>query len=87
MDLENVHILDRDPRYFERGVQEAIYISELTNQLLIIGRYKVPKVYDPILMSRVRKVTVLRSGYSVDEGCSVATENFRDKTSVLRSKV
>ncbi|XP_070532995.1 uncharacterized protein [Ptychodera flava] len=79
VNLENVEILDRDPRYFERGVKEAIYIR--VNQRSLnrdSGRYKLPKVYDPILMSRVRKVTTLRSGYSAIEGCSAATENFSD---------
>ena len=75
VDLEKVQILDREPRYFERGVKEAIYIR--VNQPSLNrdgGRYKLPKVYDPILMSRVRKVTTLRSVQSAHEVCSIATE-------------
>ena len=58
VDLKEVKVLDRDPRYFERGVKEAIYIR--VNQPTLNkdgGRYQLPRVFDPILRSRVKKVT------------------------------
>lgn len=58
VDLEEVKILDREPRYFERGVKEAIYIR--ANQPSLNrdgGRYKLPRVYDSVLGSSVQKVT------------------------------
>jgi len=57
VDLDAVQILDRDPRWFERGVEEAIYIR--ANQPSLNkdgGRYRLPKGYDPSLTSRFLKV-------------------------------
>ena len=71
MDLQEVKILDREPRYFERGVKEAIYIR--VNQPTLNkdgGRHKLPRVYDPILRSHVQKVMNSESGHSADESCS-----------------
>ena len=71
VDLESVKILDREPKYFERGVKEAIYIR--MNQPSLNkdgGRYKLPKVYDPLLKSRVEKGARSSSGQTADEGCS-----------------
>ena len=69
VDLDKVKILDRDPRWFERGVKEAIYIR--ANQPSLNkdgGRYKLPRVYDPILTSHLQKVK--SSHKSADERCS-----------------
>ena len=58
MKLDSVKILDREPRHFERGVKEAIYIK--VNQPSLNkdrGRYQLPRVFDPVLRSRVQKVT------------------------------
>ncbi|XP_072042908.1 uncharacterized protein [Amphiura filiformis] len=52
VDLEQVKILDREPKYFERGVKEAIYIR--VNQPSLNrdgGRYQLPRVYDQVLGS------------------------------------
>ena len=68
VDLDKVQILDREPRWFERGVKEAIHIR--ANQPSLNkdgGRYKLPKVYDPVITSHFKSV---RSGHSADEGCS-----------------
>ena len=46
VELEEVKILDREQRYFETGVKEAIYIR--VNQPSLNkdgGRYKLPRVY------------------------------------------
>ena len=57
VDLNQVKILDREPRSFERGVKEAIYIRVNKPSLnKDRGRYKLPRVFDPILESRVKKV-------------------------------
>ena len=57
-DLDEVKILDREPRWFERGVNEAIYIK--VNKPTLNKnecRYKIPGVYESILKSSVPKVT------------------------------
>ena len=58
VDLDEVKILDREPRWFERGVKEAIYIK-VNNPTLNKDRdrYKLPGVYESILKSSVPKVT------------------------------
>ena len=72
VDLEEVKILDREPRWFERGVKEAIYIR--VNQPTLNrdgGRYKLPNAYDPVLTSLVPKVrTQQQTGHSAEESCS-----------------
>ena len=67
MDLEQTLVLDREPRYFERGVKEAIYIK--ANQPSLNrdgGRYKLPSVYDTIIDRNIRKV---KSSQTTDESC------------------
>ena len=57
VDLDQVKILDREARFFERDVKEAIYIRVNKPSLNKDGgRYKLPRVFDPILESRVKKV-------------------------------
>ena len=57
VDFDKVKILDRDPRYLERGIKEAIYIRTHKPTLnRDRGRYNLPKVFDPVLGSHVRKV-------------------------------
>ena len=68
MDLEKVEVQDRQPRYFERGV-EAIYTRAYQPSLNKDGGcYKLPKVYDPLINRHVIKV---KTGQSADEGCRV----------------
>ena len=71
IDLEKVKILDRKPRWFERGVKEVIYIR--INQLTLNkdgGRYKLPNVYDPFLTSLPKVSNSRELGHSADESCS-----------------
>ena len=50
--LDKVKILDKDDRWFERGVKEAIYIRAYKPSLNKDGgRYRLPRVYDPLLTS------------------------------------
>jgi hypothetical protein len=68
VDLDKVQVLDREPRYFERGVKEAIYIK--ANQPSLNkdgGRYRLPNVYDSLIKSNIRKVKL---DHIADEGCS-----------------
>ena len=52
VDLDKVKILDKDDRWFERGVKEAIYIRAYKPSLNKDGgRYRLPRVYDPLLTS------------------------------------
>ena len=60
VDLDQVKILDRELRYFERGEvsKRPLYIR--VNKPSFNkdgGRYKLPRVLDPILESRVENVT------------------------------
>ncbi|KAJ8036598.1 hypothetical protein HOLleu_20618 [Holothuria leucospilota] len=58
INLDEVKILEREPYYFKRGVKEAIHIRVNKPSLNRNGgRYKLPRVYDPLLESQVRKVT------------------------------
>ena len=67
-----VEVLDREPRYFERGVKEAVYIRAYQPSLNKDGggggAYKLPKVYDPLIDRHVIKV---KTGQSADESCRV----------------
>ena len=71
IDLEKVKILDREQRWFERGVKEAIYIR--INQPTLNkdgGRYKLPNAYDPVLTSLPKVNNSRELGHSADESCS-----------------
>ena len=84
VELEEVKILDREQRYFERGVKEAIYIR--VNQPSLNkdgGRYKLPRVYDPILGSHVRKICDLWSGLPVSWGRSKIWPKIRGMSKFL----
>lgn len=50
---ENVHILAREDRWFERGVKEAIFVTKEKPSLNRGGglRYQLPHIYKPILKS------------------------------------
>ena len=50
--LDKVKILDVDPRWFERGVKEAIHIR-ISKPELNRGRYQLPSVWDNLLTKRV----------------------------------
>ena len=52
-----VRIWDRDSRWFERGVKEAIHIK--ANQPSLNkdgGRYKLSGVYEAVIRSKVNKI-------------------------------
>ena len=68
INLDKVEILDREERYFERGVKEAIYIRALQPSLNRDGgRYKLPRVYDPVLRRYVTSGRV-QKGHIPEEG-------------------
>jgi len=55
VDIKDVIVLDRDPRWFERGVKEAIYIRAVNPSLNRDGgRYHLPEVYTNIIRAHVR---------------------------------
>ena len=71
IDLENVKILDREPRWFDKGVKDAIYIY--INQPTLKkdgGWYKLPNAYDPVLMLLPKVSHLLEMGHTADESCS-----------------
>ena len=55
VELENTEVLTTEPRWFERGVKEAIYIRALNPSLNRDGgRYNLPPVWDNIIKKRVK---------------------------------
>ncbi len=55
--MDDVKILDREPKWFERGVKEAIYIRTRRPDLNRDGgRYQLPHLWDRLLQSRDRLV-------------------------------
>ena len=50
LDFEKTRILDRDARWFQRGIREAIYIRAQKPTLnRNAGSYTIPVVWDPII--------------------------------------
>ena len=65
VDLTKVQVLDREERYFERGVKEAIYIRANRPSLNRDGgRYKLPNIYDSVIARYVGKT---KESYSTEE--------------------
>ena len=64
-ELDNTEILTTEPRWFERGVKEAIYIRALNPSLNRDGgRYNLPAVWDNIIKKRVKAERPRRRGAS-----------------------
>ena len=56
IDIENTQILTVEPRWFERGVKEAIHIKAYTPSLKRDGgRYQLPPIWDNIIKKRVQR--------------------------------
>ena len=65
VELDNTEILTTEPRWFERGVKEAIYIRALNPSLNRDGgRYNLPPVWDNIIKKRVKAERPRRRGAS-----------------------
>ena len=63
MELENTKILITEPRWFERGVKEAIFIRALNPSLNRDGgRYNLPPVCNNIIKKRVKAERPRRRG-------------------------
>ena len=63
VELDNTEILTTEPRWFERGVKEAIYIRALNPSLNRDGgRYNLPPVLDNIIKKRVKAERPRRKG-------------------------
>ena len=63
VELDNTEILITEPRWFERGVKEAIYIRALNPSLNRDGgRYNLPPVWDNIIKKRVKASRPRREG-------------------------
>ena len=61
--LDNTEVLTTEPRWFERGVKEAIYIRALNPSLNRDGgRYNLPPVWDNIIKKRVKADRLRRGG-------------------------
>ena len=65
VELDNTEILTTEPRWFERGVKEAIYFRALNPSLNRDGgRYNLPPVWDNIIKKRVKAERPRRRGAS-----------------------
>ena len=54
--LAKEKVLDRDARWFQRGVREAIHIRSIIPTLnRDHGRHHLPRTYNPLLLSQQRK--------------------------------
>ena len=61
----DLEVLTTEPRWFERGVKEAIYIRALNPSLNRDGgRYNLPPVWDNIIKKRVKADRPRRGGAS-----------------------
>ena len=61
--LDKTKVLDTEPRWFERGVKEAIYIRTNTPSLNRDGgRHNLPPVWDNILRRRIRRTGTATTG-------------------------
>ena len=58
LDSQNIGIVDRDSRWFQRRVREAIQIRSRSPTLNCDrGRHNLPSVYDTIVRSRDTRMT------------------------------
>ena len=56
IDIENTQILAVEPRWFERGVKEAIHIKAYAPSLNRDGgRYQLPPIWDNIIKKRIQR--------------------------------
>ena len=63
VELDNTEILTTEPRWFERGVKEAIFIRALNPSLNRDGgRYNLPPVWDNIIRKRMKAERPSRVG-------------------------
>ena len=63
VELGNTEVLTTEPRWFERGVKEAIYIRALNPSLNRDGgRYNLPPVWDNIIKKKVKADRLRRGG-------------------------
>ena len=62
LDQDNIKIVDKDNRWFERGVREAIHIRTTSPSLnRDQGRHQLPPVYNSLLQQESRDVTTTQS--------------------------
>ena len=56
IDLEHTNVLTVEPRWFERGVKEAIFIRAYSPTLNNDGgRYQLPQIWTNIIQDRVKR--------------------------------
>ena len=56
IDLETTDVLTVEPKWFERGVKEAIYIKAYSPSLNKDGgRYQLPAIWNNIIQDRVKR--------------------------------
>ena len=56
LERDNIQVLDREPRWFQRGVKEAIYIAAHSPTLnRDRGRHQLPATYNSLIQSHCRE--------------------------------
>ena len=86
----NVHILDREDRWFERGVKEAIYVKVEKPSLNRGGglRHQLSPIYNAVLSSLPRRLNDRASknnGHSHSASCDSDSNGSNDCRSQLAS--
>ena len=80
VELDNTEILTTEPRWFERGVKEAIYIRALNPSLSSHGgRYNLPPAWDYIIKKRVKSERP-RSGVASSPSSCTTSPNIAGTT-------
>ena len=63
MCLENISVLDHEPKWFDHGVKEAIYIRAQSPTLNRDGgRYQLPHIWDTLLAKHLGETTLPPGG-------------------------
>ena len=63
VNIQNAKILDREPRWFERGVKEAIYIrAEQPSLNKDGGRHQLPHIWDRLIKDQLGSSTTTPTG-------------------------
>ena len=77
IDLDKVNILDKEPRWFERGVKAAIYIHINQPTLNKDGSWYEPNAYYPVLTSLPNFSNSRESSHSANKSWSDRNYKFR----------
>ena len=76
LDSQNIRIVDRDSRWFQRGVREAIEIRSRSPTLNCDrGRHNLPSVYNTIVRSELKKTGGCQEKATLQKKCKTCVSN------------